>query len=278
MSSNLESGSAFAAQNLKYANGIFWAGGYAGTDAIGPTAYFTVTKISYGMSMDYTETESRARKTIYFSHRIFDNFQLTLEFPDWQAYQDAAKWFTKFCTDVTDPNNSSIHPMGILVPDPFGFQGVGIPKQGITYGDQVGELVYVLNLSFVGTTDLSDSGVAGSDSGATRFQPGAQDILTGLNNLTGALVGISPDPSLTSLASYYPYMTIAGSAGGPNAAGAGADGLLYDPSPPPPILNIATGISTTPIPSPTWPVLGLPDPTPGSHWEWIGREWVEVPN
>ena len=245
MPSNLGSGSAYAGQNLEYANGIFFAGGYPGTDAIGGTAYFTVTKISYGMSTFYTEKESRDRKTIYFTHRTYDNFMLRLEFTDWKAYHDAAHWFTNFCDQITNPTNPNIQPMGILVPDPFHFQGVGIPELGITFGDQVGELVYIMNISFVGTTNLADNGTAGSNSGATRFTPGPQDILLGLNNTIGALSGIPPDPSLTSLASYYPFTTVVGTEAGPNSPGASADSILYDNSDPPAILNLPTNIFST---------------------------------
>lgn len=228
MVSGLGSRSAFEGQKPSYANGIFFAGGYPGTDIIGPTAYFTVTKISYGISLDYSESESRANKTVYFKARTFDNFMLTLAFSNWQDYQNAADWFASFCNQVTDPNNSRIQPMGILVPDPFGFSGVGIPQAGITYGDQVGELVYHLNISFVGTSDPTDNGVTGGDSGVSRFKPGPQDALTPPPD-------ISLNSSITSLATYYPFTTVVGAIAGPNVAA--ADDTLYNNPTPPAVQN-----------------------------------------
>lgn len=134
-------------------NSLFAAYGFPGTPAIpGAAASFRVMGMSYGIEMDYVEKENQNYRTVYFSDQMDDNFAVGLGFNGWKEYNDAAEWFSAYSNFVVNPLNTTINPMAVIIPY-LNFQGVGIPTTGITWGDSMVELLYILNISFEGTYD-----------------------------------------------------------------------------------------------------------------------------
>ncbi len=134
-------------------NSLFAAYGFTGTAAIpGGGASFRVMTMSYGMEMMYNQKQSRAQRTIYFRHFVDDNFSVRLGFNGWEQYNAAADWFVAYGSFITDPSTTTVNPMAVVIPF-LNFAGVGIPTMGVTYGDQMVELLYIMDISFVGTSD-----------------------------------------------------------------------------------------------------------------------------
>jgi hypothetical protein len=156
-------------------NSLFAAYGFGGTPAIpGAAASFRVMTMSYGLEMYYVETEGRAQRTIYFQHVVEDNFTVKLGFNGWQQYNDAATWFSAYSIFATDPTNSTVNPMAVIIPF-LNFAGIGIPHTGVTYGDAMVELMYIMEVSFVGTsgtlTPALDQTQAPANAQALNFYP-----------------------------------------------------------------------------------------------------------
>ena len=132
-------------------NSLFAAYGFQGTSGIpGGAATFRVNEITYGIAMDYNEKESATQRTIYFQRLLQDNFTVSLIFHGWDEYNQASSWFNAYSTFISDPTNSTVNPMAVIIPY-LNFNGVGVPHVGISMGDQMVELVYVLNITFEGT-------------------------------------------------------------------------------------------------------------------------------
>jgi hypothetical protein len=132
-------------------NSLFAAYGFQGTSGIpGGAATFRVNAITYGIAMDYNEKESATQRTIYFQRLLQDNFAIELVFHGWDEYNQASSWFNAYSTFISDPTNSTVNPMAVIIPY-LNFAGVGVPHVGISMGDQMVELVYVMNVVFEGT-------------------------------------------------------------------------------------------------------------------------------
>jgi hypothetical protein len=110
---------------------------------------FKVNSVSYGIQMNYSERESRVNRTVYFSDRLDDNFALTIQFSNYTDYVNGANWFQYYGTVVSSPNNTLVSPMTVSIPF-INFVGRGIPTNGITFGDETAEIVYIMNLEFEG--------------------------------------------------------------------------------------------------------------------------------
>jgi hypothetical protein len=138
-------------------NCTFSAPGFSGTTALPSSSVsFWVVNIWYGIEMDYVEKESRTNRTVYFSDRLDDNFEVSLIFKNYDDYYNAATWFQYYGTVMSSPANSTVSPMKVSMPY-INFVGVGIPTQGITFGDEVPEITYTMNIAFEGGYDSLDS-------------------------------------------------------------------------------------------------------------------------
>lgn len=182
-------------------NGVFGAG------SPDNTAVFRVSNIAYGISGVYTTTESRYDRTAYFNAVVQDNFIVTLQFVSWQEYVNAASFFFAYMTAQTNAySTGDVQPMGVIVPD-RNFFGVGMPQSGITFGDQVGELVYAMDIPFIGTTN----NVGITDKTQNETVPASQDWdgNDGSHN-------------------FYPWGTQSTAALSPPNAGTSADAALFD--------------------------------------------------
>lgn len=130
-------------------NSLFAAYGYTGTAAMpGGAQSFRVMGMSYGIEMDYVEKENQNSRTVYFSDQMDDNFAVGLGFNGWEEYNNAALWFTNYASFVL--NQATVNPMAVIIPM-LNFNGIGIPTTGVTFGDSMVELLYVLNITFEGT-------------------------------------------------------------------------------------------------------------------------------
>jgi hypothetical protein len=122
-------------------NGFFLAPGYG-------NAAFYVTHVAYGVASSVDQGESANFRTAYFHNVWTADFYLSLVFNSWDAYQAGADWFRAYMMAASDPNNTSISPMTVVVPSK-NFYSQGIPEMGISYGDHVPAITYPMTVSFV---------------------------------------------------------------------------------------------------------------------------------
>lgn len=141
------------------ANGLFLAGGYG-------SAMFVVTQIAYGAETVFQEGESATERTVYFRNVVDDNFVVTMEFDSWAAKTAAANWFQTYMRAVADPDTNTVSPMFVSVPSRNFFK-VGIPQTGVSFGEEVAQIVYPMTVVFVGTADYSSAGSYGKYSTGT---------------------------------------------------------------------------------------------------------------
>ena len=122
-------------------NGIFMAPGFG-------NAAFYVTHVAYGVASSVDEAEAANFRTAYFHNVWTADFYISLVFNSWDAYQAGADWFRGYMTSASDPNNTSLSPMTVVVPSK-NFYSQGIPEMGISYGDHVPAITYPMTVSFV---------------------------------------------------------------------------------------------------------------------------------
>ena len=138
--------------------------------------YYKITQITYGTSPVYTTAESANFREIYFYNNTQDDFTVTFEFSSWDDYNNAGLWFANYCFQVANPNNTTVAQMAVWCPV-RNFARYGYPKVGMSNGDQVGELTYIMNISFVGTLDPTAPSASGgvvpavSDAASAYFYP-----------------------------------------------------------------------------------------------------------
>lgn len=128
-------------------NGLFVSNVYG-------AAVFKVVNIAYGISAQYKTTESAQNRTAYFYNSNNDNFVVTIQFTSWSDYFNGYNYFYQYMTQVANPE-MTIDPMAVVVNLPtFTFNQTGIPQSGVSYGNQVGELVFTMIIPFVGTANV----------------------------------------------------------------------------------------------------------------------------
>jgi hypothetical protein len=127
---------------LIYSNGVMGASGY-GARAI------KVETISYGLSIEGSSAKGRFSPVFSLNLVTQPGFSIGLVFSTHGEYQAFFDWISTYGTKAAH-NVGSTGPMRVIVPSRR-FDQVGIPKEGITFGDEVHSVVYRQNLNFVGT-------------------------------------------------------------------------------------------------------------------------------
>jgi hypothetical protein len=97
------------------------------------------------------EIESRTAKQFHTSHRTSGSFDITMVFNSWPRYDEAMKWFERYIQWAADPNTDA-SPARVVVPSRR-FDRTAVLEGGLTFGDQAGKVVYLVELSFKGARD-----------------------------------------------------------------------------------------------------------------------------
>ena len=128
------------------------------------TISIDVMGINYGNSIQHSEVQGRKNRTVYFQYVIYDNFILHTQSKNHDEYEKLAKWLDDYVNYAFDPNSGARNPMyvDVEITDPKAYSGgtmqpfrsCGILDQGISFGDEVGQITYDMQLVFVGTLDL----------------------------------------------------------------------------------------------------------------------------
>ena len=179
------------------ANSWFGATGYG-------NAGYCVIHVAYGVEAVYQLSESARQRTAYFRNVTDDNFVVTIEFDSWDDYQAAASWFQGYAQQAADPNNTSVSAMAVIVPS-MNFAQLGIPVTGVSFGDQVGEITYVMSIEFTGASDSvapSDSAVKATND-FTNLSPSPTSYLDASQYFfPWSLPGTNPSASVSDTALY----------------------------------------------------------------------------
>jgi hypothetical protein len=165
-------------------NSLFIASGYG-------SAQFFVAHLGYGVETVYQQAESSTERTVYFRNVVDDNFVVTIDFASWEDYTAGANWFETYMRLAGDPDSNAVSPMIVSVPL-RGFLRVGVPEQGISFGDVVGQIVRTMTISFTGTADYSNT----SSSSGGYALPSSGTIPT---NSYGGSTGITPEKIVANL-------------------------------------------------------------------------------
>ena len=129
---------------------IFGATGYSTPAFPDGVAKFICEEFAYGTSLLYTEVESKLLKSIYFRNQVFGNFTISLHFTDFDRYRDASNYFVGYIDWLTSDGTQAVQPMACIYP-PRNIFMMGVPHDGMSYGTQVGQFTWSLDIEFTGT-------------------------------------------------------------------------------------------------------------------------------
>lgn len=153
-------------------------------------AVFKVVNLSYGISAQYKTSESAQSRVAYFYNSNNDNFVVTIQFTSWLDYANGYNFFYSYMNNVGNAENS-VDPMAVVVNLPgFTFNQTGIPESGVSYGNQVGELVFTMIIPFVGTANVQTA--------SSNIINPTQDFTISSNFYPFDPQGESPAPSVAS--------------------------------------------------------------------------------
>jgi hypothetical protein len=142
-------------------NGLIDAGQYGSWEVY-------VESITHGFQIVHSETETRRFRTFYPKRLLSDNWAVAIVFSNHKALQEFATWCVTFFGEASNPYGDTPSPVTVSIPSRQ-FARQGYPVSAVPFGDQFGEVLYRVRLSFVSAA----SGFSESDS--SRFLGPATD-------------------------------------------------------------------------------------------------------
>ncbi len=117
--------------------------------------------------------QTRNGRTIYFQKVSTGSFILFLSFNSHEFYQDFCRWLQDYGRLASTPN-TPVGTMRAIIPS-MGFDKVGVPTTGISFGNQVGNLTFPMVLDFSGAREALDF----SSPSISKFVGPAEDTTQG---------------------------------------------------------------------------------------------------
>ena len=142
-------------------NGTFDAGAYGTWDV-------WVESISHGFYVLSSESETRRYRTFYPAQAISGYWFVNIIFDSHEEHQRFSQWLADFFRAVADPYGDTPQPITVSVPS-RGFSKQGYPDTAVSFGDELGKVVYREAIQF----SSAHSGFKDED--ASRFSGPAAD-------------------------------------------------------------------------------------------------------
>lgn len=124
----------------------------------------TVTEINHGINVVPGDTQNTRNASWFFSKIVSSgSFEMSVTCTSYQSYLETARWFESYTKQKSDPvRGARIGTMRVQIANVnfdaepvIPFEKWGIPKSGITFGDEAGKFVYKMTIGFEGTSDAS---------------------------------------------------------------------------------------------------------------------------
>lgn len=128
----------------QWTQGILAANGYGGIGV-------TVLNLNYGVKIISSEGQSRNSKALYTRAKTSGSFSITICFNSYENFNRTMTWMKTYGSKLSTPDTTA-GPMRCLVPV-RGFDKTGIPVDGVTFGDRVGNIRWPVTLNFIGVSD-----------------------------------------------------------------------------------------------------------------------------
>lgn len=113
-----------------------------------------VTRVVHGMSVfahnQEPEAESRTRKAFLTYKRSSGSFDMTTVFTSSQRREVFCDWLRGYMVRISNPNAMTV-PVRVIVPSRE-FDKTAMLEGDLVYGDRVGDIIYPLELSFMGAS------------------------------------------------------------------------------------------------------------------------------
>lgn len=127
--------------------------------------------IAYSQNAD--ESHAREHRAYYPHRRSQGSFNVVVDCKQWVEFNSTMAWFRDYATAALDLDaGPTSPPMSVQVPS-RNFNRLGIPTQGVQYGDYVGSMVFSPQISFLSVSDPNDAttGILNSNQVSATFEP-----------------------------------------------------------------------------------------------------------
>ncbi len=164
----------------------------------------TVTRVSFGMSIDASSGVSRHGKAMYSKAVTDGEFAIDMIFRNHGEYAKVNSWFQGYGRGLSNPG-STIGPIRVIYP-PRNFDRVGIPNSPITFGDNVRSVTYKMTMGFLTTRDVST--VASQfdnksvDNQTKYFSPAGEQLTGDKGGVGDAIYDYQLDKTLSAIGTY----------------------------------------------------------------------------
>lgn len=110
-----------------------------------------VERISYGINVE-GDTDATRQHTLFYARKVTPTpFEITIVCRSFAEYEDIGNWLKGYGDKVSGAA-AQTSAMRVSVPK-FKFDKLGIPQEGIGFGDRLEAVTYRFRLSFLGTSD-----------------------------------------------------------------------------------------------------------------------------
>lgn len=126
----------------------------------GNVARLRCSTVGYTYSQLAEESHARTHRAFYPHRRSQGMFVIIVDLKNYREFNDAMNWFRDYATAALDlDSNPTSPPMSVQVPS-RNFSRLGIPVQGMQFGDYVGSMVFSPTIQFISVSDPSDISTA----------------------------------------------------------------------------------------------------------------------